>query len=131
MIKKLVNILDIYGQPIGVNYKGQTSYKTKVGALLSLITMGVGLALTGIKIKQMVEKDNSNVIQLTNTKDLFSSTDSFNLSEEKLELVAGIMNFNGDFIKIPPEMGSVGFLQKDYFDFSFSNFEIKTQRQCK
>jgi hypothetical protein len=71
MIKKLVNILDIYGQPIGVNYKGQTSYKTKVGALLSLITMGVGLALTGIKIKQMVEKDNSNVIQLTNTKDLF------------------------------------------------------------
>jgi hypothetical protein len=45
--------------------------------------------------------------------------------------VAGIMNFNGDLIKIPPEMGSVGFLQKDYFDFDFSNFEIKPQRQCK
>jgi len=71
MIKKLVNILDIYGQPIGVNYKGQASYKTKVGALLSLITFGLGLALTGTKIKEMINKDNSNVIQLANTLDLW------------------------------------------------------------
>ena len=71
MIKKLVNILDIYGQPIGVNYKGQASYKTKVGALLSLITIWLGLGLTGIKIKQIVLKDDSNVIQLTKTLDLW------------------------------------------------------------
>ena len=88
MIKKLVNILDIYGQPIGVNYKGQASYKTKVGALLSLITFGIGLALTVIKIKQMVNKDNSNVSQFTKTLDLNFNTDSFNLDEQKLELMA-------------------------------------------
>ena len=51
MIKKLVSILDIYGQPIGVNYKGESTYKTKVGALMSLITIGLGLALAGSKIQ--------------------------------------------------------------------------------
>jgi len=115
MIKKLVNILDIYGHPIGVNYKGQASYKTKVGAILSLITFGLGLALIGIKIKQMVIKDNSNVIHLTNTLDLWSSTDSFNFGEQKLELMARIFDTNGDFIKISPEMGSVGYYQAKLF----------------
>ncbi len=50
MIKKIVNILDIYGHPITVNYKGESSYKTKLGALMSLITIGLGLALGGKKI---------------------------------------------------------------------------------
>ena len=50
MINKIVNLLDIYGQPVGVNYKGESSYKTKVGALMSLLTITLGLALVGIKI---------------------------------------------------------------------------------
>jgi hypothetical protein len=44
MIKKLVNISDIYGHPITVNYEGESSYKTKLGALMSLLTIGLGLA---------------------------------------------------------------------------------------
>jgi hypothetical protein len=107
MIKKLVSILDIYGQPIGVNYKGESTYKTKVGALMSLITFGLGLALAGSKIQQMVDKDNSNIQQLTNTLDLFSGTFSFNLANQKLELVAGLRDRNSDLVKIPPEMGSI------------------------
>ena len=61
MIKKIVNVLDIYGQPIRVNYKGESSYKTKVGALMSLLTITLGLALVGIKIKLMAIKDNANI----------------------------------------------------------------------
>ena len=61
MIKKIVNLLDIYGQPVGVNYKGESSYKTKVGALMSLLTITLGLALTGSKIKLMAIKDNANI----------------------------------------------------------------------
>ncbi len=98
MIKKLVSILDIYGRPIGVNYKGESTYKTKVGALMSLITIGLGLALAGSKIQQMVDKDNSKIQQLTNTLDLFSGTHSFNLADQKLELVAGLMDRNGDLV---------------------------------
>jgi hypothetical protein len=61
MIKKIVNALDIYGQPIGVNYKGESSYKTKVGALMSLFTFVLGIALAGSKIKLMATKDNPNI----------------------------------------------------------------------
>ena len=81
MIKKLVNILDIYGHPITVNYKGESSYKTKLGALMSLLTIGLGLALGGRKIQSIVTRENSYILQLTNTLDLFSETDSFNLAE--------------------------------------------------
>ena len=81
MIKKLVNILDIYGHPITVNYKGESFYNTKLGALMSLLTIGLGLALGWSKIQSMVSRDNSHILQLTNTLDLFSETDSFNLAE--------------------------------------------------
>ena len=92
MIKKIVNVLDIYGQPIGVNYKGESSYKTKVGALMSLLTITLGLALAGIKIKLMATRDNANNQQLTNTLDLFSKTDSFNLADQNLEFLAGVLD---------------------------------------
>ena len=61
MLSKLVNTLDIYGQPIGVNYKGESSYKTKVGALMSIITFGLGLALAVSKIIQMANRDNATI----------------------------------------------------------------------
>jgi hypothetical protein len=120
MIGKIVNAFDIYGQPIGVNFKGESSYKTKVGALMSLLTFGLGLALAGSKIMQMAAKDNANIQQLTNTLDLFSDSfsqtiqSSFNLENEKLEFIAGLLDYTtNSFIKIPPEMGSVKFNQTD------------------
>ena len=48
---------------------------------MSLLTIGLGLALGWSKIQSMVSRDNSNILQLTNTLDLFSETDSFNLAE--------------------------------------------------
>jgi len=48
---------------------------------MSLITIGLGLALGGSKIQSMVRRDNSHILQLTNTLDLFSEIDSFNLAE--------------------------------------------------
>jgi len=61
MIRKIVNALDIYGEPIGVNYKGASKYNTKGGALISLFTFGLGLALAGSKIYQMATRANSTV----------------------------------------------------------------------
>jgi hypothetical protein len=81
MIRKIVDALDIYGQPIVVNYKGASAYNTIGGALVSLFTIGLGLALAGSKINQMATRTNSTVTQLTNTLDLLSGTESFNLAE--------------------------------------------------
>ena len=68
----------------------------------------------------MVYRDNSSIQQLTNTLDLFSGTYSFNLADQKLELVAGLMDRNGHLVKIPPEMGSVSLFQTDYNTFNYA-----------
>ena len=81
MIRKLVNILDIYGQPIGVNYKGASAYKTKVGAMVSIFTIGLGLALAINKIIQMANKENANIQNMSKTLNLFSGTEIFNFAE--------------------------------------------------
>ena len=36
---KMFESLDIYGHQIGVNYRGQGTYTTKLGALLSIATL--------------------------------------------------------------------------------------------
>jgi hypothetical protein len=62
MIKKVVNKLDIFGQPIGVNYQGESSYKTKVGAFFSLCTMVIMLAYGVVRLKMLAMKVNSNIL---------------------------------------------------------------------
>ena len=34
----LLKSLDIYGHKVGVHYKGESAYKTRVGGFLSLVT---------------------------------------------------------------------------------------------
>ena len=53
--------LKIYEQTIVDYYKGASVYKTKMGALMSLITIGLGLALAGGKISQMVNRKNAKI----------------------------------------------------------------------
>jgi hypothetical protein len=36
MMQKIVNSVDLYGEKVGVNFKGQSTYNTKMGALVSL-----------------------------------------------------------------------------------------------
>ncbi len=35
-MQKIVNSVDLYGEKVGVNFKGQSTYNTKMGALVSL-----------------------------------------------------------------------------------------------
>ena len=37
-IVKLFKSVDIYGHPVGVNYRGDDAYKTKFGAIWSIYT---------------------------------------------------------------------------------------------
>ena len=49
MISGILNYIDIYGHVIGVHYKGNGTYTTRLGGLLTLVTFtlicinGVGL----------------------------------------------------------------------------------------
>ena len=62
MLNKVVNKLDIFGQPIGVNYQGESSYKTKVGAFCSLCTLVTMLAYGVVRLQLLINKGNTNIL---------------------------------------------------------------------
>ena len=111
MMQKIVNAVDIYGVPVGLKYRGETTFKTKFGAVMSLITIILVIAYAGVRSEKMFNRKDSNVQQVSKTLDLFAETDSFNLSGQHLEIVVGLQNTDVgfDYIPIPPEMGGLVF----------------------
>lgn len=62
----------MYGRPIGITYKGRRSYKTTLGAAISLVVITV---LTGYFLYRayvMIAKQNSNVADIDFILDLNS-----------------------------------------------------------
>ena len=55
---KFLKSIDIYGHPIGVLYKGQTTHKTHFGSLLSILTTAVVLAYSLQEFIGMITHDN-------------------------------------------------------------------------
>ena len=47
---------DMFGQPVSLNYKGQDTYKTIPGGLLSLLILFVLIMYTVLKTKYMIMK---------------------------------------------------------------------------
>ena len=61
--------LDNYGETLGVNYAGKSSYQTKLGALLSILSSILVLYYAGTRILQLVNKtepEKSSQIQYIN-----------------------------------------------------------------
>ena len=54
---------DIYGQPISLNYKGDDTFKTVPGGLLSILLLFLIMAYTFLKGKYMVDKEASETGQ--------------------------------------------------------------------
>ena len=52
---------DYFGEPVGLNFKGDESYKTCLGGLISLCCTICILAYTGLQLKYMVRKEEWGV----------------------------------------------------------------------
>ena len=61
LLAKLVS-LDKFGAPITVNFKGEDSFKTVIGAIASIFAYGLVLAFFIVKGNQFWTRDNSNVL---------------------------------------------------------------------
>jgi len=64
--------LDMFGHPIGVNFKGSEVYRTKLGALVSLIAYTIIGTYAVIKTLRLVSRDNpekQSLIEVLNTSD--------------------------------------------------------------
>jgi len=51
---------DQYGEPIGMNYKGQAQYNTYCGSIMSIFTTTIMLYYTVFKTQLLVGRDNPN-----------------------------------------------------------------------
>lgn len=60
-VQRLVNAVDIYGEPILMNYRGQQTYKTKIGCLATLATFGLMFGFGYSKIAQLVNRTNPSI----------------------------------------------------------------------
>jgi hypothetical protein len=62
--------LDIYGEQIGLTYKGDSSFKTSPGAVISLIVLLAMVAFSSYKFSVFVNRQEPNVSRQTFLRNL-------------------------------------------------------------
>ena len=76
---------DIYGQPITVNYMGSDAFKTKMGALITLLTYALMLFNFTNLMQAFFNGSRQNEKQSTVAIDPFQA-DKLNLQDNQLEI---------------------------------------------
>ena len=59
-----IRSFDDYGEPIDINYKGDTTYKTYTGAVFTLALKGFMIAFTIINLISLFTYSNPQIIQV-------------------------------------------------------------------
>jgi len=85
--------MDMFGHPVGVHYKGDSSYRTKVGSLFTLFAYMIVGSYTLLKVTRLAtldnpEKSSTNQVLNMNTEESRSNwqTGQFDLA---FQLVTG------------------------------------------
>jgi hypothetical protein len=91
ILQKVVNRVDIYGEPVQLNYRGQSTYKTKLGLAATLLTIGLFFGFTYSKAVKLITRSNPNLIQTKATIDLLNNPLQPNLKDNKFELAIGLL----------------------------------------
>jgi hypothetical protein len=78
-MKRIVSALDMYAHPISVNFKQQSNYPTKLGALISIAIHAIFIAFTAFKFKQLVLKENPTIMIAETGQDTWNIVNSYNL----------------------------------------------------
>ena len=62
---RYLNTLDSYGEPVTVNFKGEATHKTLVGACVTFVINTLLLAVALISVKKLYYYDDANIIQVS------------------------------------------------------------------
>ncbi len=73
---------DIYGLPISLNFKGSSAYQTKLGGLLSLLTICFIASFAGVKCMDMVTRNNPSISQVVQKVDNSHSSTQYNFVDQ-------------------------------------------------
>ena len=85
MFRNFIKSLDIYGHVVGVHYRGDSSFKTGFGAVLSLISFTLIIINTTGLASSFVSKSDQKESMRTITESLVN-VDVQNLKENELDI---------------------------------------------
>jgi hypothetical protein len=117
--------LDIYGEQIGLTYKGESSFKTTPGALTSVLVLMCMLAFFIYKFGVFVNKQDPEVSRQSFLRNLDAPGELLTPSDYGLELAFGIGK------QIKPEYGSLtaNIVSFDYMDSKSTNSTVPRERK--
>ena len=88
--------LDMFGHQVGVTYKGDSFFKTSVGACASILMFTVTLAYTVLQVGEFVNVANPDVITIEKHINL-RETDPKLFSEQQFNIGFEFLYFDGSF----------------------------------
>ena len=96
-----------------MHYKGDGSYRTSLGSLVTLITVALVLSYTTIKVTDMVERTSQNERTQSLKIDLFES-ERINMSENRFTF--GF--YTSDFFHVPTSIPKrIGAFNAYHYEF--------------
>ena len=99
--------LDSFGVPIGVNYRGNDAYKTRLGAFFSIITFVLMFTFAVERGQKLIMREGPNITVTTETIDYENDDTTLNVHEQGVTIILQslIKTENGVIHEIPEEYG--------------------------
>ena len=94
--KQAIRNMDLYPESIKLTYKGEGSFKSTLGGLVSLIVVGLLTAMTIYKSRDMLLRNLSTVNKNTLVSISNSYTPPENLSAKNISFAFSIADFYGE-----------------------------------
>ena len=113
---KFLLAFDAYGNPISVNFRGATSYKTGLGAVFTVLIKGFLLFYLATSLLDLREYKDPQITQYT-IYDPRITDDQVNLADSRGTFIFSVFDQNGNVVKPDPRMFSLEYrLNRKSFD---------------
>ena len=103
--------MDLFGGSIGVNYKGEDTYKTIAGGILTFLATVLVLFYAVVQAEQLITRSSPQISVTHQFEDYATSTEAYNLSENELGVIIQFQVFSDNgvqsFDSIDPKYGRI------------------------
>jgi hypothetical protein len=80
----------MFGIKVGINFKGRSTVTSKLGALITLLTVGLGVGYLYTLILRLYNKDDPKINQYSSGMILLENPTTYNLSESNFSIGVAI-----------------------------------------
>ena len=87
-VKNKIKGTDRFAVPVSLNFKGDSSFKTGIGGIVSVVIILGLLGYSIILLKGMINRENSNINSITKIENLIYDPTKYNLND--YSFLAGI-----------------------------------------